>query len=62
MVKFFLLLIPHYGYLSEMDRTQFGRSLASNQLMQKKLADMLTEIALGQQAALQVGRLHDKGL
>jgi len=43
-------------------RPQFGRPLAKNQLVQKKLADMLTEIALGQQACLQVGRLRDKGL
>ena len=41
---------------------QFGRPLAKNQLIQKKLADMLTEIALAQQASLQVGRLLDKGV
>jgi glutaryl-CoA dehydrogenase len=40
-------------------RKQFGRPLAANQLIQKKLADMQTEIALGLQAALQVGRLLD---
>jgi glutaryl-CoA dehydrogenase len=44
-----------------LDRKQFGRPLASNQLIQKKLADMQTEIALGLQAALRVGRLKDKG-
>lgn len=42
-----------------LDRKQFGRPLAANQLIQKKLADMQTEIALGLQAALQVGRLFD---
>jgi glutaryl-CoA dehydrogenase len=42
-------------------RRQFGRPLAANQLIQKKLADMQTEIALGLQAALQVGRLFDAG-
>jgi glutaryl-CoA dehydrogenase len=40
-------------------RTQFGRPLAANQLIQKKLADMQTEIALGLQASLRVGRLLD---
>tara|TARA_R110002167_G_scaffold89969_6_gene242674 strand:+ start:289 stop:1503 length:1215 start_codon:yes stop_codon:yes gene_type:complete len=44
-----------------MDRTQFGRPLAANQLVQKKLADMQTEIALSQQACLRVGRLIDEG-
>ena len=44
-----------------LDRSQFGRPLAANQLVQKKLADMQTEIALGYQAALQVGRLIDEG-
>ena len=42
-----------------MDRVQFGRPLAQNQLIQKKLADMTTEIALGLQASLRVGRLMD---
>jgi glutaryl-CoA dehydrogenase len=42
-----------------LERTQFGRPLAANQLIQKKLADMQTEIALGLQAALRVGRLFD---
>jgi glutaryl-CoA dehydrogenase len=44
-----------------LDRTQFRRPLAANQLIQKKLADMQTEIALGLQAALRVGRLFDAG-
>ena len=44
-----------------MDRKQFGRPLAANQLVQKKLADMQTEISLGLQAALQLGRLLDSG-
>jgi glutaryl-CoA dehydrogenase len=44
-----------------MERTQFGRPLAANQLIQKKLADMQTEIALGLQGALSLGRLMDKG-
>jgi len=44
-----------------LDRKQFGRPLAANQLIQKKLADMQTEIALGLQAALRVGRLFDDG-
>ena len=43
------------------DRHQFGRPLAANQLIQKKLADMQTEIALGLQGALQVSRLRDAG-
>jgi glutaryl-CoA dehydrogenase len=44
-----------------LERRQFGRPLAANQLVQKKLADMQTEIALGLQAALRVGRLFDRG-
>ncbi|MFA7430915.1 MAG: acyl-CoA dehydrogenase [Rhodospirillaceae bacterium] len=44
-----------------LDRTQFGRPLAANQLIQKKLADMQTEIALGLQGCLQVGRMMDAG-
>ena len=43
-----------------MDRQQFGRPLAANQLIQKKLADMQTEITLGLQAVLRVGRLMDE--
>ncbi|HRW15051.1 MAG: acyl-CoA dehydrogenase [Rhodobacteraceae bacterium] len=44
-----------------LDRKQFGRPLAQTQLYQKKLTDMQTEIALGLQASLQVGRLMDAG-
>ena len=44
-----------------LDRTQFGRPLAANQLIQKKLADMQTDIALGLQGALRIGRLMDEG-
>lgn len=44
-----------------MDRLQYGKPLAANQLVQKKLADMVTEISLGLQASLQVGRLKDSG-
>ncbi|MEO9819777.1 MAG: acyl-CoA dehydrogenase [Paracoccaceae bacterium] len=43
-----------------LDRKQFGRPLAQTQLFQKKLADMMTEITLGLQASLQVGRLMDQ--
>jgi glutaryl-CoA dehydrogenase len=44
-----------------LDRKQFGKPLAANQLIQVKLADMQTEIALGLQAALRLGRLFDEG-
>jgi glutaryl-CoA dehydrogenase len=44
-----------------MERKQFGRPLAANQLIQKKLADMQTEITLGLQTVLRVGRLMDEG-
>ena len=44
-----------------LDRHQFGRPLAQTQLFQKKLADMQTEISLGLQASLRVGRLFDEG-
>ncbi|WP_017672340.1 acyl-CoA dehydrogenase [Blastomonas sp. AAP53] len=44
-----------------LDRVQFGKPLAATQLFQKKLADMQTEIALGLQASLRVGRLMDEG-
>ena len=47
----------HYG----LDREQFGRPLAATQLYQKKLADMMTDITLGLQASLRVGRLMDEG-
>jgi len=43
------------------DRTQFGRPRAANQLIQKKLADMQTEITLGLQGCLRLGRLKDEG-
>jgi glutaryl-CoA dehydrogenase len=51
----------HAARAYTMERKQFGRPLAANQLVQKKLADMQTEIALGLQAALRVGRLMDEG-
>ncbi|MPY68949.1 MAG: acyl-CoA dehydrogenase [Alphaproteobacteria bacterium] len=44
-----------------MERTQFGRPIAANQLIQKKLADMQTEIAVGLQSCLRLGRLMDEG-
>jgi glutaryl-CoA dehydrogenase len=44
-----------------MDRQQFGRPLAANQLIQKKLADMLTEISLGLQGCLRLGHMKDEG-
>lgn len=44
-----------------LDRPQFGRPLAANQIVQLKLANMMTEITLGLQAALRVGRLIDEG-
>jgi glutaryl-CoA dehydrogenase len=44
-----------------LDRKQFGRPLAANQLIQKKLADMQTEIAIGLQACLRLGRMKDEG-
>ncbi len=44
-----------------MDRKQFGRPLAANQLIQKKLADMQTEISLGLQGCLRLGRMKDDG-
>ena len=44
-----------------LERKQFGRPLAANQLIQKKLADMQTEISIGLQACLRVGRLMDEG-
>ena len=44
-----------------LDRQQFGRPLAANQLVQKKLADMLTEITLGLQACLRLGRMREQG-
>jgi glutaryl-CoA dehydrogenase len=51
----------HAARAYTLDRTQFGRPLAANQLVQLKLADMQTEIALALQSALRVGRLMDEG-
>ena len=50
----------HQALQYGLDRKQFGKPLAATQLFQKKLADMQTEIALGLQAALRVGRLMDE--
>jgi len=44
-----------------LDRKQFGKPLAANQLVQKKLADMLTDISLGLQGCLRLGRMKDEG-
>jgi glutaryl-CoA dehydrogenase len=55
--EFCLHAARQYG----LDREQFGVPLASKQLYQKKLADMMAEIALGLQASLRVGRLMDEG-
>ncbi len=44
-----------------LDRKQFGRPLAANQLIQKKLADMQTEITLALQGCLRLGRMKDEG-
>ena len=44
-----------------LDRKQFGEPLAADQLIQKKLADMLTEITLGLQACLRLGPVRDEG-
>ncbi|MGL6071009.1 acyl-CoA dehydrogenase [Craterilacuibacter sp.] len=51
----------HAARQYQLDRQQFGRPLAANQIPQLKMANMQTEIALGLQAALQVGRLMDEG-
>jgi len=51
----------HRARAYTLDRRQFGRPLAATQLVQKKLADMQTEITLGLQVALRVGRLFDEG-
>ncbi|MDJ0895312.1 MAG: acyl-CoA dehydrogenase [Alphaproteobacteria bacterium] len=51
----------HAARTYTMERKQFGRPLAANQLIQKKLADMQTEIALSLQGSLRVGRLFDEG-
>lgn len=55
--EFCLNAARQYG----LDRKQFGRPLAATQLYQKKLADMMSDIALGLQASLRVGRLMDEG-
>jgi glutaryl-CoA dehydrogenase len=55
--EFCLAAARQYG----LDRRQFGRPLAGTQLFQKKLADMVTDIALGLQASLRVGRLMEEG-
>ncbi|WP_395706649.1 acyl-CoA dehydrogenase [Casimicrobium huifangae] len=51
----------HRARLYVLDRKQFGRPLAANQLIQKKLADMQTEITLGLQGCLRLGRMKDEG-
>ncbi|KAF7260739.1 hypothetical protein EG68_01594 [Paragonimus skrjabini miyazakii] len=51
----------HTAWQYTLNRIQFGRPLAANQLVQQKLADMVTEIALGLQGCIQVGRLTDAG-
>ena len=55
--EFCLHAARQYG----LDRKQFGRPLAATQLYQKKLADMMSDIAIGLQASLRVGRLMDEG-
>ncbi|MEK9892145.1 MAG: acyl-CoA dehydrogenase family protein, partial [Pseudomonadales bacterium] len=50
----------HAARTYTLDRKQFGRPLAANQLIQKKLADMQTEISLGLQGCLRMGRLMDE--
>ncbi len=51
----------HAARTYTLERNQFGRPLAANQLIQKKLADMQTEITLGIQGCLRIGRLMDEG-
>jgi glutaryl-CoA dehydrogenase len=51
----------HFARQYQLDRKQFGRPLAANQIQQKKMADMMTEITLGLHACLQLGRLRDSG-
>ena len=51
----------HAARAYTLDRKQFGRPLAANQLIQKKLADMQTEISIALQSCLRVGRLKDEG-
>lgn len=52
----------HAAHAYAMDRIVFGKPIAGTQLVQKKLADMQTEIALGLQGALQLGRMLDEGV
>jgi glutaryl-CoA dehydrogenase len=52
----------HAARLYTLDRKQFGRPIAANQLIQKKLADMQTEITIGLQSVLRLGRLMDENL
>jgi glutaryl-CoA dehydrogenase len=52
----------HAARTYTLERKQFGKPLAANQLIQKKLADMQTEIALGLESCIRVGRLRDQGL
>ena len=51
----------HAARTYTLERNQFGRPLAANQLIQKKLADMQTEIVLGVQGCIRIGRLFDEG-
>ena len=51
----------HMARSYTLERSQFGKPLAANQLIQKKLADMLTEIHLSRQTCLRVGRLMEEG-
>jgi glutaryl-CoA dehydrogenase len=51
----------HTALQYTLDRQQFGKPLAANQLVQKKLADMQTEITLGLQGCLRLGRMKDEG-
>lgn len=52
----------HVARQYTLDRKQFQRPLAATQIMQKKMADMITDISLGLQGCIQVGRLKDRGL
>ncbi|MCY4564253.1 MAG: acyl-CoA dehydrogenase family protein, partial [Gammaproteobacteria bacterium] len=51
----------HAARTYTLERSQFGKPLAANQLVQKKLSDMLTEVALGLQGCIRAGRLLDEG-
>ena len=51
----------HASRTYTLERSQFGKPLAANQLVQKKLSDMLTEVALGLQGCIRAGRLLDEG-